>query len=171
MELIKINRKGEKFTIFYDPQDYEIVNAHTWSIAKNGNTYYAITKVNNMTTSLHALIMGRRHGYIIDHKDKNGLNCMRENLRFCTKSQNAANRCPSGKSKYLGVIPVYIKKYVKTESGERAQVKYLTYQVNIVSNGTRISTARNTEKEAALLYNKLALRLHGEFARLNVIEE
>ena len=41
---------------------------------------------------MHRIIMNPSKGYEIDHKDQNGLNNQRQNLRIVTRSQNQMNK-------------------------------------------------------------------------------
>ena len=96
---------------------------------------------------------------IVDHKDRNPLNDNIENLREATPLQNAANRTKvkTTKSKYLGVTPI---------------AKCKTWRAIINVNGKqKYIGAYQTENEAGLAYNREAIRYHGEFANLNVIEQ
>ncbi len=96
-------------------------------------------------------------GYEIDHKDGNKLNCLDNNLRICTKSQNGQNR---GKNKnntsgYKGV------------TWDKACKKW---HVRITINNQEINLGNFKEiEEAAETYNSAALKYHGEFAVLNNI--
>ena len=55
---------------------------------------------------MHVLLMGTRSGLEIDHKDGNGLNNRRSNLRWATPVQNQANRRKKIGSKFrLGTFP------------------------------------------------------------------
>jgi hypothetical protein len=95
---------------------------------------------------------------LVDHKDRNGLNNQKENLRICDYSKNAQNskRNPIyGSSNYKGV---YL--YKRTNK----------YRANIKLKGKRIYLGYfDSDKEAALAYNKKAIELFGEYACLNII--
>ena len=54
---------------------------------------------------MHRIIMNCPDGKFIDHKDGNGLNNQKENLRICTKQQN------SGNSKIPKTNKIWCKRY------------------------------------------------------------
>lgn len=74
---------------------FHLVCNYTWSATKGNNTYYATTNITEegIHTSLHMhrLIMDAPEGSLIDHEDQDGLNNRKDNLRFCTKQENARN--------------------------------------------------------------------------------
>jgi hypothetical protein len=93
-----------------DDADYDRVSVHKWSASRAKNTAYAIRKVKTpegRTTSqlLHRFILGVSDPEIhIDHRDHNGLNCQRNNLRKCVRGENDGNRSKTrGSSQYKGV--------------------------------------------------------------------
>lgn len=136
-------------------EDYErVVNFGKWKAWPVKNTFYARCYVGDAKyILLHWFITGEKG---IDHKDRDGLNNQRENLRKATPSQNGANKIKcGGASKYKGVSRNTTvggkpwRAYI-TKDGERKQIGTFT-----------------TEDEAALAYNKAASERFGEFARLN----
>jgi hypothetical protein len=94
-----------------DNEDYLFLNKWKWHLTENGNVQYALTTFTDLNTNkvitiyMHRLIMGMPGTMEVDHKDHNGLNNQKSNLRVCTHRQNllnASNR-KNKKSKYLGV--------------------------------------------------------------------
>ena len=138
--------------ILVDDADYIKLSKYKWSVAIAHNTFYAMRQ--KSPRMMHRLLMGTKDMSIsIDHKDGNGLNNQRCNLRECTPSQNNAN-CRVHKnslSKYLGV----------THSSGNRKKKFQATIKNIFI-GRYIS-----EEEAALAYDRAAKKYHGEFANLN----
>ena len=93
---------------FVDDADYEHLSRYKWYANKDYNTFYALRKKKNPDSgntlvSMHAEIIGKRDGMVIDHVDGNGLNNQRDNLRHVTNRQNAQNRKAFQTSKYPGV--------------------------------------------------------------------
>ena len=83
-----------------DDQDYALVSRYNWCAATKKNyTAYAVRSTRKAiegvrkTQQMHRLIMGVTDPTVkIDHKDGNGLNNRRENLRKATSAQNQFNR-------------------------------------------------------------------------------
>jgi hypothetical protein len=82
-----------------DDADTLVVSAFKWRLKKikNSNLRYVIANTpmkdgKRSLIHLHRLIMGITDSKVkIDHKDGNGLNNTRDNLRLSTNSQNAYN--------------------------------------------------------------------------------
>lgn len=102
-------------------------------------------------------------GLVADHVNRNRLDNRIENLRICTRLENSKNRGVDNRnsSGYKGVY-----KQVNMIRGKR----YEYWRVQISSDG-KVTTKGSfkTAREAAKAYNKLARRLHGEFASINNI--
>lgn len=147
-------RKGG--TILVDDEDYELVSKYKWWEARFKNGRYAACKINGKRTLMHRLILGAEPHQIIDHKDRNGLNNMKENLRFCNRAQNRANAKPWGKSKYLGVTERRGKWYAIIYKDRRARVLGIFPKT---SDG---------EIMAAMAYDAAAIIQYGEFANINI---
>lgn len=75
------------------------------------------------------MIIGKKDGFMIDHKDGNGLNNQRANLRHVTNRQNQQNRHTTKASKYPGVTFRTGRKKVKWRSRItiNKKVKHLGY--------------------------------------------
>lgn len=108
---------------------------------------------------LHRWIVTRRIGEIpdalyVDHIDGDPLNNRFGNLRLCEPHQNSANaRTRGGKSTYRGVFQQISGRWTSQISSQGNRICLGTY---------------DTEEEAAEAYDKAALSIHGEFARLNL---
>ena len=81
-----------------DDEYYERLDRHKWCANKKGNTFYAVrgsSRINGKqhTIFMHHEIIGKPpKGFINDHRDGDGLNNRRNNLRHVTKRQNAQNQ-------------------------------------------------------------------------------
>jgi len=108
---------------------------------------------------MHRQIMGEPVGMLVDHRDGDGLNCRRLNLRAATHQQNMMNRTrrQAGKSsRFIGV-------YWNTERR--------LWQAQIGTQGTTTNLGRfDDETEAAMARDMAAKSLFGDFAVLNFRE-
>jgi hypothetical protein len=84
-----------------DCEDAVALRVFKWRAFRAGGTWYAATTIGGKTVLMHRLILGAKDGSTVDHKDHNGLNNRRGNLRLCSTSQNAMNK-RSGR-KFKGV--------------------------------------------------------------------
>jgi len=137
-------------------EDYEDVIRFTWVAIKSRrksapDVWYAAKAITR--TLMHRWILGKKCiSKLVDHKDRDGLNNQRNNIRIATRSQNAANRTATGNSKYLGV----------------------SYSPRCTMNDKWIASCAgkplgifNSEIEAAKAYNKEARKKFGCFANIN----
>jgi len=152
-------------TALIDDEEWDRVKQYKWfaSKAKNGNTFYAQTHVHlengkRTTLQLHRLLMDAEKRHIVDHQDRNGLNCQKYNLRFATRNQNCRNQGirSDNSSGYKGVS--------KTNLGKQ-------WSSYIYIDGKQKFLGKYSDKEsAARAYNEAAIKYFGEFAVLNTIE-
>ncbi len=160
--MIKIPLTQGKFALI-DDEDYSIVNLFKWYAHKgyhSHNAFYATTNVvldnKKSTLKMHRLIANVPFNKEADHKDRNGLNNQKYNLRICTDSQNQMNsKSYAGSSKFKGVSWYKITKRWTARITLNRKLIYLGYF--------------KKEKDAAKAYNNKAKELYGEFARLNNI--
>lgn len=171
----KIDVGNNKFALI-DDEDFELVmfrndqyayqknNEKKWSLKISDKIEYAITNIRKSknqwcSIKMHQLILGDKLSLhlVCDHRDGNGLNNQKSNLRICTQHQNSFNsRKRSGtKSIYKGV------------SRLSNSHKWRSY---IVINNKQIHLGLfEVEIDAALAYNEKARELFGDFACLNQI--
>lgn len=150
-------------TFLVSEQDAEKVIALPWYARKNRSGVWRVTgfyrehKVTR-TITLSRFLLDAPSGLLVDHKDGNGLNNTRDNLRLATKAQNNRNRriCTASSNSFKGIVRV--------RSGR--------WEARISVNSVRISLGRfSSDVEAAKAYDSAALHYYGEFARLNFPDE
>ena len=109
----KIKLTQGKYAII-DDEDYEEISKHKWlcfknSVRKTGQTFYAARGnkrgCSPKTIFMHRVILNAPEGKIVDHKNHNGLDNRRENIKVCSHSENQFNRIksPGFSSGSLGV--------------------------------------------------------------------
>ena len=136
-----------------------VVAAGRWHARPHGHTVYAqrharLPGGRQTTQQLHVFLSGQPG---IDHRNGNGLDNQRSNLRPATQSQNNWNaRGRSGTSEFKGV-----SLYRRT-SRWRAQIRH--------SGHSRHLGLFDTPEDAARAYDAAARQLFGEFARPNFPE-
>lgn len=144
-----------------DDSDFEQLSRFNWSAkdAKNNNKFYAHRSVwlgtHQTTILMHVQITGH---LMTDHRNGDGLDNRRENLRPCSNAQNQHNRSLN-KNSTTGFKGVTFDK----ESGN--------FRARINVDGKRKNLGRfRAAIDAAHTYDKAAKLLYGEFARLNFPE-
>lgn len=153
------------YVAIVSPEDAEAVKARTWhcKIDPTGRAY-AVGHVpgsgkRGRQERMHRFILGAKAGWLVDHKDGDGLNNTRENLRVCVSAENARNCRKYSRartSKFKGVC-------LQPDGRWRAQICVAYHKINLGSYTTEIMAAR--------VYDAAALEHFGEFARLNFAME
>ena len=154
---IRLNGIRELHAIL-DETDRDLVERFEWWAHENGcGSVYARTVIYDgrwrRNVFMHRLLLGEPRTRI-DHRNGDGLDNRRHNLRLATASQNAANMRPKGgSSQFKGVK--------RTRSGSWAARITIDYrQLHIGTFGD--------ELVAAAAYDIYAAALFGEFARPNL---
>jgi hypothetical protein len=106
--------------------------------------------------------------WLVDHINGDKLDNRRSNLRLATRTENEANklkrRTHAGKatsSRYKGV----------TKNNDKKRSKPWRAHITNKDDGLTYLGSFATEVEAAKAYNKAALEMFGEFAKLNTFED
>lgn len=107
VKIFLVDREGKRngFNLLVDKDDLDNVLKYKWGRSgkhkTSGNTYYAHAHINGKKVKLHHFVLG---GYKricseaaidrpeIDHKNNNGLDNRKKNLRVVTSKQNKFNR-------------------------------------------------------------------------------
>ena len=148
---------GSNKVALVDDEDYERLIGFTWYVRKNNcvqRFHIRLKGGSQKSISLASEIMHQLE-QMFDHKDRDGLNNQKYNLRPCNQSQNMMNRTKTKNcsSIYKGVC------WSKLMRKWHARIKI---------NGKVIHLGYFTdEKVAAIAYNNKAVELFKEFANLN----
>ena len=147
-----------------DDEDFDGLSQFVWWENKSGYAVRSVTLEEKASgrrgsTQMHRHIMKAVKGQIIDHANMDKLDNRKENLRFCTHSQNHANETARASSagrtsSFKGVA----------WSPEKA-----CWRAAIVKDGRQRHLGYfHEERDAAHAYDYEAVQLFGEFARLNI---
>lgn len=143
-----------------DDENYEMLNKHNWQALKSYKCWYAQRTVKvdgkRKPIMMHRFILGLPSSRFpqTDHKNGNGLDNRKANLRICSPSENCFNRGKKSlsSSKYKGVYRVRNGKWA-------AHIKISSKDFHL--------GRYDREEYAARVYDAAARRHYGEFARTN----
>jgi len=154
-ESVKQIPLGGGYYTYVDATDYEWLSRWKWHL-QNG---YAVRREKNKLVFMHREIMQPPPGMVVDHKSHNKLDNTRDSLLVCTQQENCFNRSKRNGScsRFHGVT--YSKSMHKW-------VARITFQGRRFHLGGFVK-----EGEAARAYDRAAVELLGEFARVNFPEE
>lgn len=151
----KIPLTQGQFALVSD-RDYKELSKYKWYARRQRKTYYAkrhykVVEGRPIHILMHTQIMGTPSGMDIDHRDGNGLNNQRRNLRVTTRSQNMMNKGkPSNNTSGFKGVSLHKQKS--------------KWQAEIVVNGKRIYLGiYSTPEIASKSYIKACKKYHGAF--------
>ena len=138
-----------------DDEDAAILNRYSW-FAQSGQwkKYYAGAKIRGKLVLMHVFLMKPPSGVEIDHRDGDGLNNQRRNLRICLHIDNTRNQKIRSTNR-SGFKGVYFHKKSKK------------WAASIFAGKTFHLGLFDDKDSAAKTYDDAAERMHGEFALTN----
>jgi hypothetical protein len=145
------------YVALVDDCDYERVSQFKWRAHVRRKTVYAVRGVGRTMQQLHRFILNLEpcDKCKVDHRDRNGLNNCRGNLRVCTHGENLRNQ----------------DKHSNNTTGWKGVSWYAQgrkFRAHINSNGKYIHIGYfHNPITAALEYDKAAIKHHGDFACVN----
>ena len=105
----------------------------------------------------------------VDHVNRDKSDNRWVNLRHATHGENSRNRKAHGSSKYLGVSKHVVRKTL--QSGEKVEYHYWFAQIQPLGKNKNIYLGHfKSECDAAIAYDKAAIKYHKEFANPNILE-
>ena len=149
--------------VLIDASDWPLVKDYRWYADKNRHTWYARANValpcgRRTTVLMHRIILRCEKGRWGDHRDGDGLNNRRGNLRPCEPQQNCMNRrVTGGTSRFKGV------RFFKKTGTWTAQFGH--------DGASHHIGYFDIEEDAARAYDAAARRAFGEFAAVNFPHE
>lgn len=152
--------------VLIDRADLELVSRYTWRVIRHPRTgkLYASATNSGTRIMMHRLIAQTPEGLDTDHRDGDGLNNCRSNLRPATRSQNNANRRKH--SSHAGKPTTSQFKGVHWDREKRK------WRATIRVNGKQKRLGRfDSEIEAAKAYDEALIAQWGEHARPNFAAE
>jgi hypothetical protein len=173
MKLIQLT-SGEFAQV--DDEDFEYLNQFRWYCSIEKTNKYALRRLpiseGGRLVRMHRVILGLRNSKeLCDHKDHNGLNNQKSNLRRATPQQNLRNRRKNNSnttSKYKGVYMVCAKSNYRDKKYE-----YKYWKSTITINNKEINLGLypfndTGERMAAQAYDNAVRNYYAEFANPNV---
>lgn len=149
-----------------DEDMFDGLNRRSWHWTDTGKSAgHAAFDDGKSRVLLHHAVLGVESSTIVDHRDNNGLDCRRENLRIASKQKNCANR-----GKYIGREG---RVFTSSYKGVIDRSRHLTpgaspWLARIRVDGRLIHLGRfDTEIDAAIAYDTAAIQHFGEFAKTN----
>lgn len=157
MKLIPLTR--DRFAAVSDCDFKKVKNRKWHAVKTKEGKWYAGSNSGRGGASkfvaMHRVLAGAKKGQTVDHKDGNGLNNRRSNLRICTRSQNCAN----------AIIPKHNKSGFKGVSFHKQAGKW---RASIKIKGKKIALGLFDSKlSAAVAYDQAAIEIFGEFSKTN----
>jgi hypothetical protein len=150
-----------------DDADYELVAAFSWHASRGTKGgWYARRMVEGRPhtryISMHRFLLDEPAGLGVDHRNGNGLDNRRSNLRLATQLQNNRNQRISPDRQWGG------RRVSSRYKGVTWDKNRSRWTVGVKIAGRRLNLGRfDDEEEAARAYDAAAREHYGEFARLN----
>lgn len=112
-----LTAKGD--VILADSSDYDVLSHHSWCVSKTG---YAVARIKGKVVKMHRFLVSEcDENHEIDHMNRNRLDNRRENLRICTRGENAKNLGPKigNKLRQVGIRKNENGRYVVRITSDR----------------------------------------------------
>jgi hypothetical protein len=142
-----------------DDEDFGALNGRRWYLTRQGYAARGGGQRNGVrwpVEMMHRVVLAAPDASHVDHKNGIKTDNRRDNLRLCTRAENARNRKPANGRRFKGTA--------RAPSGR--------YQAHLRINGRLAYLGTfDSEEDAARAWDDAARQHHGEFTRLNFPEE
>jgi hypothetical protein len=152
--------------VLVDDEDFGRLSKHRWHAWRGrGFIWYAVRNGQRVAgkrskVRMHREVLCCSGGMEVDHRNGNGLDNQKGNLRVATDTQNAQNRRKI--SRRAGKPPASPYKGVRSRAASK-------WEARIIVEGKALSLGRfSSEEDAARAYDAKARELFGKFAKLNM---
>lgn len=138
-----------------DDEDYPLLARRRWRLRRCNGKLYAVCEgaIRGQQLYMHRVVLDAPVGLDVDHRNGDGLDNQRKNLRLASRTQNLGNQVKTrGASRFKGVSPARRGRWQGHIAFERKQFNLGTF---------------DSEEGAARAYDLKARELFGEFARIN----
>ena len=156
-------RGGARVHALCSPEDFDRLSGKYWQLGTDGYPRRQRRKedgpnapgriaMHREVVGLHR-VKGKAGVREVDHKNRNRLDCRRDNLRICNRGLNSTNLAGRGKSRFLGVsyhFPASLWRGYVSKDGKQTSAGYF-----------------KSEEAAARARDRLAVKLYGADATLN----
>lgn len=155
--IVKIPLSRGEFALV-DEEDVPRLAKHKWSLAVRRDRKYAESRINGRNTMMHRFVLDAPPDMQVDHKNNDGLDNTRANLRLATHAANKHNTGAhrDSASRFKGVW------WSRDVNKWRAQISVGRQRFGL--------GCFDLEEDAARAYDARAREFHGEFAKLNFPE-
>jgi len=160
--VLTVAYKGQPMECHIDTIDYPSISNIRWHVTKDHRVFYATGYISHngqrFNYRMHRLILPDVAS--VDHKDHNGLNNRRSNLRSATPTQQLANMRKSegtvrkGSSQYKGVF------------FERGRSNKFRARIRVNGRDINLGSFKSAD-DAARAYDAAAIKHFGEYAKTN----
>lgn len=151
------NVKGE---VLIDLEDVRRCSYIKWSLDDHGYARTQVRGQRGVHVRLHRFLLGLTNPEIlVDHRNRVRLDCRKDNLRVCGRFGSAMNRKRP-----------FVLKSTLVSRFKGVDWNHDSWRARIAVKGTALHLGYfGSEVEVAKVFNKAAIKYHGEFAVLNAV--